>query len=396
LRKKDTIKAEDIYRKAISKNISLSKNEVCKIILKDAMFAKVDGSEVLLDEIPLTSMVNSIAKAVKVNSTKYNPFPKSIIISQLEDEQIIAATDGSGIESNGIKANNQKRDDYLKIYEPRWTMDEVYIDQSAREQILSTLAIAKHRSKLFHEWGLKDTMKQGRSVVLNFYGPPGTGKSIMAEAIADYLGKKVYMINYSELESKYVGETPKNISSAFKRASENDAVLIFDEADSFLGKRLTNVSQSADYGINITRSVMLLEIERFDGVVIFTTNLPSNYDEAFKRRILANVEFKMPNKPGREKIWGVHIPKKLPLEKGISPEHLASKYDGITGADIKDMVLYASVNCLQDSREFVGQEDFDKAYDYIKNRYSPQQFQIRYDLITEEQYEKEMEELRKE
>ena len=112
-----------------------------------------------------------------------------------------------------------------------------------------------------------------RAIILNFYGKAGTGKSMAAEAVAKALGKKIYHINYSELESKYVGETPKNIRKAFECATRDDAMLIFDEADSFLGKRLTSVTQSADYGVNITRSVLLMELEKFAGVVVFTTNL---------------------------------------------------------------------------------------------------------------------------
>lgn len=175
-----------------------------------------------------------------------------------------------------------------------------------------------NQDKLYKEWGLGKVFKQHRSIVLNFYGKPGTGKTMMAEAIAQYLGKKIYQVNYAELESKYVGETPKNIVEVFKQAQADGAVLVFDEADSFLGKRLTNVSQSPDYGVNITRSVMLMEIEKYEGVVVFTTNLMSNYDEAFKRRIFTNVEFRMPDAEARRRIWKTHIPPELPLTEDIT------------------------------------------------------------------------------
>ena len=196
------------------------------------------------------------------------------------------------------------------------------------------------------------------------------GKSLTAEAIAGTLGKKLYSVNYSELESKYVGETPKNIKQVFKRAKDEDAVLVMDEADSFLSKRLSNITQSADYGVNITRSVMLLELEKFDGIVIFTTNLLENYDEAFKRRILSNIKFELPDKKGRKKIWDIHIPSKLPLEKEIDSEFLAEKYDDISGADIKDMLLFAAINAASASENIVGVDEFDKAYEYIKARYN--------------------------
>lgn len=80
---------------------------------------------------------------------------------------------------------------------------------------------------------------------------------------------------------------------------------------------MINVTQSADYGVNVTRSVMLMELEKFTGVVIFTTNLITNYDQAFKRRILANIEFTLPDCKGREQIWKTHLPSSLPLKKEL-------------------------------------------------------------------------------
>lgn len=260
--------------------------------------------------------------------------------------------------------------DYLKVYDPKYSFDDVYVDPLYKRRIISALILAKQKDKLYNEWGLIKTLKNARPLVLNFYGPPGTGKSMMAEAIASYLNKSVFLVNYSELESGGSGETAKNIVKCFKRAAKENAVLIFDEADSFLGKRLTNVSTAADYGINITRSVMLIELEKFQGVIIFTTNFISNYDIAFKRRILASIEFKLPDEKGRAHIWSTHIPDELPLSPGITPMALAYKYGGTTGADIKDIVLFAAVNCLEKERERLSWEDFDEAYQAVKNRYS--------------------------
>lgn len=175
-----------------------------------------------------------------------------------------------------------------------------------------------------------------------------------AEAVAKYLGKKLYSINYSELESKYVGQTPKNIKKAFERAKKEDAVLVFDEADSFLGKRLTNISQSADYGVNITRSVMLLELEKFEGVVIFTTNLMENYDEAFKRRILASIQFKLPDEEGRKAIFASNLPATLPVSEDVTPEKLADKFKNVSGADIKDIIFVAAINAIEKRNKMIG------------------------------------------
>jgi SpoVK/Ycf46/Vps4 family AAA+-type ATPase len=272
------------------------------------------------------------------------------------------------VDDSIIKAAEE--DTFLKVYKPKYSFNDVYVDPVSKKRILSALILAKEKKRLYEDWGLKKTLKTARPLVLNFYGPPGTGKSMMAEAIANYLSRDVFLVNYSELESGTPGQTPKNIIKCFNKASECNAVLIFDEADSFLGKRLTNVSSAADYGINVTRSVMLIELEKFDGIIIFTTNFISNYDIAFKRRILASLEFKLPDEKGRAQIWNSHIPKELPLSPGITPSQLGYKYGGTTGADIKDIVLFSAVNCLEKGRERLTWEDFDEAYQTVKNRYS--------------------------
>lgn len=129
---------------------------------------------------------------------------------------------------------------------------------------------------LLEEWDLKSIPRSGTRAVLNFYGPPGTGKSITAEGVAAHPAKPVMAVNYANLESKYVDGTPKNIRRTFAQAREKEAVLVFDEADLFLGRRLTNVTQAAGYGVNVTRSTMFMKIESFSGILIFTTNLIQN------------------------------------------------------------------------------------------------------------------------
>jgi SpoVK/Ycf46/Vps4 family AAA+-type ATPase len=349
------------------------------LTIKDAQYL---GDE-LLDDVVINDMFKDIAAVVSRNVTKYNPLPTSILISNNE-----------GTEQTDTEVKSEPADT-IRSFSPRWTFEDVCADESAKSQILSTLTIIKNQHKLYQEWGLGKIFKQNRSIVLNFYGKPGTGKTMMAEAIANNLGKNVYQVNYAELESKYVGETPKNIVDVFKKAQADEAVLVFDEADSFLGKRLTNVSQSADYGVNITRSVMLMEIEKYEGVVVFTTNLISNYDEAFKRRIFTSVEFKMPNAEARTRIWKTHIPKELPLAKDITCQILGGKYEDISGADIKDMLMSAAASCIQDREKFITLRHFDAAHKYIKNRYEGgEQFGeariVSSKTITQEQYDEEM------
>lgn len=386
----------DIKTKTISKKFTDSSGEEIKISIIDAKYGVHKGDEILLDEPLINNMLNNIVKVIDKNKSKYNKIPRSVIISHDKELLGIIKNDGSGNELNNNYNDENDEAKILDIYEPKYDFESVYIKEESKNQILGGLTILKNKEKLFNEWGLANSMKSSRALIFNFYGPPGTGKSMTAEAIAKHLNKKVFSVNYSELESKYVGETPKNIKRVFKKAKEEDAIIIFDEADSFLGKRLTNITQSADYGVNITRSVMLMELEKFDGVVIFTTNLIDNYDDAFKRRILANVEFDLPDESGRLKIWDTHIPKEFPLNKDITLSLLANRYEKISGADIKDIVLFSGVNAIQNNREIILKEDFDLAYKYITDRYKKtsrgfKDIKVKTTRISEEEYKKELE-----
>jgi SpoVK/Ycf46/Vps4 family AAA+-type ATPase len=382
-------KLEDIKPKSITRSYGVGDGEI-EISILDALYGKLEGKEIMLDEGLVNKALEGVINAFKASNSKYNPIPRKIVIAH--DESCFTA-----IDNKQEQALAEEKDSFIDAYEPRYSFDSVYMSEASRKQITTTLAMKKYENKLFNEWGLKASIKSGRAIVLNFFGPPGTGKSMTAEAIASYLGKEIYSVNYSQLESKYVGETPKNIKKAFDKAREKGAVLIFDEADSFLGKRLTNVNQSADYGVNITRSVMLLELEKFDGVVIFTTNLVRNYDEAFKRRILASIEFKLPDQAGRKAIWDIHLPKELPLEEGVNSAVLAERYQRTSGADIKDVLLFAAVMAADRQAGAVALSDFDYAYSYVMNRYSNgDNVQVKTELITEEQYNMEMSILDKE
>ncbi len=377
--KKDKIDIAKIHLAPVSKICEVNNHKIT-ITIKDAQYS---GNK-LLDDIVINNMCDDLAKTVGGRETTYNPIPTSIVISHNSHDKVVSDS------SEKYHVDTE----IIRSFAPRWTLNDVCVDKTIKNQILSSLTIIKNQDKLYKEWGLGKIFKQNRSIVLNFYGKSGTGKTMMAEAIANYLGKNVYQVNYAELESKYVGETPKNIVEVFKKAQADGSVLVFDEADSFLGKRLTNVSQSADYGVNITRSVMLIEIEKYEGIVVFTTNLISNYDEAFKRRIFTSVEFRMPDINTRIQIWKTHIPRELPLSNDINCQILGEKYDNISGADIKDMIMSAAASCIQDGEKTITLQHFDAAYHYIRSRYDDGQFTeakvISTEVISEEQYEKEV------
>ncbi|HZZ85376.1 MAG TPA: ATP-binding protein [Anaeromyxobacteraceae bacterium] len=230
---------------------------------------------------------------------------------------------------------------------PRRRLEDLVVPAAVRSRIEAALAAIVHRRALYEEWGLDQVDPGGGKVAVNLWGPPGTGKSFCAEAIAAHLGKQLLKVNYAEIESKYVGDTPKNIKAAFARARETGAVLFFDEADSILGKRLTSVTQSADHGVNVSRSVMLLELDAFDGVVLFATNLAQNYDGAFVRRIRAHVEFELPDRDCRRRLWEFMLPESLPRAEDVDPEWLAGSSEALSGGDFVNVVVGAASRAVQ-------------------------------------------------
>ena len=385
MRHKERIDVKNIREKEIVKVVSIGQKDV-RFRLQNAYVGQVGENTELLDETLVDNMLELMAKAVKTNYSKYNPVPNEIIIRNTMSEK-----------KEDKPADNKESQDMIESYEPRFALEQVALNEKVKEQIQTAIAAVRYKTKMTEEWGMSEYFSGNRAVILNFYGKAGTGKSMTAEAVAKALNKKVYHINYSELESKYVGETPKNIRRAFECATRDDAVLIFDEADSFLGKRLSSVTQSADYGVNITRSVLLMELEKFSGVVVFTTNLISNYDEAFKRRILLSVYFDMPDEKARLQIWKLHLSDKMPLADDVTAESLAGRYDKVSGADIKDMVFYAALYTLEKEKEFMDFSVFDYAYVTIQGRYEnkgePEVQVVSTETITEEQYQKEIKEL---
>lgn len=378
-----TIRDENIFSKDFLITAKVA-DTAFRMKINDAKHANIDGQETVLDKQIIDNLLNKLVDCFKKNNSKYLPFPKNVDI-------LVNANENNGSSQD---TNTKNQEEILEIRTPRFSMNDIYVPEDIKEEIGTALTILEHKNKLFEEWKLGDGYTGKQALVMNFYGPPGTGKSMICEAIASYLGKKIFIVNYAQLESKYVGETPKNIKKVFELANKEGAVLLFDEADSFLSKRLTSITQAADYGVNITRSVMLIELEKFDGIAVFTTNLISNYDEAFKRRILLSIEFRLPDENGRAFIWDKYIQPGLPVNDCIDAQYLAKRYSDLSGADIKDAALYAAVSALR--RDAVNTkvlvEDFDKAVNVIKNRYAGGQqiTQVMHERVTQEQYDKEM------
>lgn len=246
---------------------------------------------------------------------------------------------------------------------PKYSLADMIIPSETYDE-LTTIIEAEHNwKKVFIDWGLAEVLGDRQSLFVNLYGHPGTGKTMAAHAIADALNKKMICVNYAEIESKYVGETSKNLTNLFKTAPEKDAIIFFDEADAFLSKRVTNMSNSTDVSVNQTRSVLLTLLNDYNGIVIFATNFISNYDPAFMRRIQYHVRFELPNAALREKLWRRYMPRKMPTN--AEPSELAEKFDGVSGSDISTAVLKAALKAAKNYDMLVKCEYIEEAISSI-------------------------------
>ncbi|MBU7581938.1 MAG: ATP-binding protein [Nostoc sp. TH1S01] len=241
------------------------------------------------------------------------------------------------------KSNKQEKAQTL-VEQPKWTLEEVALSQSTLEQIDQMVAYIQNRDKLLNHWQFNRFLKAGSALSVNFFGVPGTGKSITAEAIAHKLGLSIIRANYGELESSFVGGTSDNLASVFKTAEETKSLLFFDEADAVLSRRISNLSQAADHGVNSAQSTLLTLLDKFNGIIVFATNLFDNYDEAFLRRILFNIEFLPPDLVMREHLWRFHLSENVPKE--VSYEHLANISNGLCGGDIKNITIKLGLKLL--------------------------------------------------
>ena len=234
----------------------------------------------------------------------------------------------------------------------RYHLDtDVILTIHTRNELEESLAKLKFHKVIYEDWGFSEVDKLGRSSILNFYGKPGTGKTLTAEAFAGRLDLPIIKVGIAEIESKLMGETSKNIQKVFQDAYDQNAVLFFDEADTLLGKRLSSVTQGVDNEINAMRSTMLIELEKFDGIVIFATNFAKNYDEAFRSRITYHVEFILPDLDTRKKLWSRMLVAKIPLadDRESLINQCAEISEGFSGREIRTCMRLALPKALMQS-----------------------------------------------
>ncbi len=230
--------------------------------------------------------------------------------------------------------------DSAKRLESPFVWEDLIIEPESEMLLKQVCDRVRYKSRVNEDFGFGAKLPYGRGLSVVFYGPPGTGKTMAAQVLANTLGLDIYRIDLSQVSSKYIGETEKNLGAVFEAAKNSNAILFFDEADSLFSKR-TNVSSSNDRYANAETSYLLQKVEEYSGVSILATNNMQNFDAAFKRRMSFIIPIGLPDEPTRVQLWKKAFPGNAPLAKDVDFEVL-SKAVEMSGSSIKSAAVSAA------------------------------------------------------
>ncbi len=230
--------------------------------------------------------------------------------------------------------------------EPAYTWSDIVLPADPMALLKELCNQAKYRHVVYGEWGFGRRLSLGKGLNVLFSGLPGTGKTMAAEVIANELQLDLYKIDLSQIVSKYIGETEKNLERIFAAATRSNAILLFDEADALFGKR-SEVQDAHDRYANIEIGYLLQKMEEYEGIAILTTNLRSNMDDAFVRRLRFVIDFPLPDEQERLCIWEQILPDQTPCSPDLDFKVMARRFE-ISGANIRNIALAAAFLAASD------------------------------------------------
>ena len=228
----------------------------------------------------------------------------------------------------------------VSLSSPAVSWDQLVLPPEPAQQLQDAISRLDHQQLVLEDWGFGEQVRAGRGVRMLFTGPPGTGKSLAADAVARAAQTDLLLVDVARLVSKWIGETEKNLAGAFDVAERTQAVLLLDEADVLFGTR-TQIKDANDRYANLETAYLLQRMDRFDGLIVLTSNLRQNIDGAFLRRMDFVVEFGLPDVTHRARLWRLHLPERTQLAADVDLDVLARMYP-VPGAWIRNAALGAA------------------------------------------------------
>ncbi|WP_251152094.1 ATP-binding protein [Cellulosimicrobium sp. Marseille-Q4280] len=290
---------------------------------------------------------------------------------RLRPEQVVRAARSAGAQAvlrpdgrvsaedvrRGARAENGTALDRLaRRVTPAVGWDDLVLATPALRALREVSQRARHRDRVLGDWGMRPGGGRGRGVAALFAGGSGTGKTMSAEVVAHDLGLELYVVDLAAVVDKYVGETEKNLERIFTGAAGVNAVLLFDEADAVFGRR-SEVKDAHDRYANIESAYLLQRMETFDGLVVLSTNLRANIDEAFTRRLDVVVDFPVPDDAARRLLWDRCLGSVVPRADDLDLDFCAKAFElaggGIRSAAVTAAYLAAADDGVVEMRHLV-------------------------------------------
>lgn len=315
--------------------------------LPDAEARREIWSRHLPKELPLADDVDTQELAIRF--TFSGGYIKNAVVVACHRLASRSDSDGKIHQSDLLAAARQQRTGQLERLSDRVVpvtrLNDVVLKPKQRKAVEAILSEYRNKSRVFHRWNFKSVSPYGTGTIALFHGPSGSGKTMTAEAIAAELGLNLLNVSANHLVSGYVGQSAQNIHQLFEQAKGAEAILMFDECESLFGARQNDqgVNGAVSRDNNQQTTVLLREIERFDGLMILTSNHVDgdNMDSAFARRIRHHIAFTAPTMELRREIWTKHFPAEAPLASEIDWDDIAKRYE-FSGGTIKQIVLKAA------------------------------------------------------
>ncbi len=240
-------------------------------------------------------------------------------------------------------------EEQASLIHAKYDWKDLVLPEEEKTMLMNACDQITYKHIVYNNWGFEKRLAYGRGVSMLFAGPPGTGKTMAARVVAKALGIEIYKVNLSQIMSKYIGETEKNLNVLFDEAKKSNVILFFDETDALFGKR-TEVKDSHDKNANLETSYLLQKMEEYDGVTVMSTNYLENIDAAFFRRISYVIHFPFPNEKSRKEIWKGMYPKEVPLSDDVDFDYLARQFE-LSGGNIKNIAVTSAFLAARNDKE---------------------------------------------